>query len=322
MNEVATDYNAGLHRRAGPPSQEFGGAPLANFPQPEAVVGNEIFLEAAINASGTNFTEIKALLNNQSGWPARMGDRLSFRYYFTLDRASRPSQITLTPTTTSARRPRARHCTPAAPTTSPSTARAPRSIRAASSTSARKCSSASPAPAPGTRPTTGRITGVATTPGSTPVLVQRIPVYDNGVRVFGNEPGGGAPDQQPPTVPANLRVTGTTSTTVSLAWVASTDDVSGVTGYQVFRGTTRWAARPASPSRTPDWRPTPRTRTRCVRWTPPAKVSAASAAVTATTQARHAGLHGGGIAGHSCRWRAAAPPATTLAITAPTSPAR
>jgi hypothetical protein len=33
-------------------------------------------------------------------------------------------------------------------------------------------------------------TGVSTTPGSTPVLVQRIPVYDNGVRVFGTEPGG------------------------------------------------------------------------------------------------------------------------------------
>ena len=37
-------------------------------------------------------------------------------------------------------------------------------------------------------------TGVGTTPGGTPVLVQRIPVYDNGVRVFGNEPGGSTPD--------------------------------------------------------------------------------------------------------------------------------
>jgi chitodextrinase len=80
-------------------------------------------------------------------------------------------------------------------------------------------------------------TGVSTTPGSTPVLVQRIPVYDNGVRIFGNEPGGGVVDQTPPTTPTNLRVTGTTTTTASLAWNASTDDV-GVTGYQVSRGTT------------------------------------------------------------------------------------
>ena len=46
------------------------------------------------------------------------------------------------------------------------------------------------------------------------MLVQRIPVYDNGVRVFGNEPGGSTPDTQPPSVPANLRVTATTSTSV------------------------------------------------------------------------------------------------------------
>ena len=44
------------------------------------------------------------------------------------------------------------------------------------------------------------ITGVNTTPGGTPALVQRIPLYDNGVRVFGNEPGGSTPDTQPPSV--------------------------------------------------------------------------------------------------------------------------
>ena len=50
--------------------------------------------------------------------------------------------------------------------------------------------------------------------------------------------GGSAPppagDTSPPTVPAGLRSTGTTSSSVSLAWTASTDNV-GVTGYDVFR---------------------------------------------------------------------------------------
>ena len=55
-----------------------------------------MFVEAAINATGSNFTEIKALVNNQSGWPARMGDRLSFRYYFTLESGVTPSQIAVT----------------------------------------------------------------------------------------------------------------------------------------------------------------------------------------------------------------------------------
>jgi hypothetical protein len=94
MNEVATDYNAGFTGALARLAQEYGGAPLANFPQPEAVVGNEIFPEASVNAAGSNFTEIKVLLNNQSGWPARMGDKLSYRYYFTLESGVTASQIT------------------------------------------------------------------------------------------------------------------------------------------------------------------------------------------------------------------------------------
>jgi glucose/arabinose dehydrogenase len=41
-------------------------------------------------------------------------------------------------------------------------------------------------------------------------------------------------DNQAPTVPGNLRSTGTTATSVSLAWNASTDNV-GVAGYDIYR---------------------------------------------------------------------------------------
>ncbi|MEU8679404.1 endo-1,4-beta-xylanase [Streptomyces sp. NPDC048560] len=44
----------------------------------------------------------------------------------------------------------------------------------------------------------------------------------------------GGDDTQPPSVPAGLRVTGTTSSSASLAWTASTDDI-GVTAYDVYR---------------------------------------------------------------------------------------
>src|SRR5678816_1566021 len=237
MNEVATDYNAGFTGALARLAQEYGGTPLANFPQPEAVVGNEIFPEASVNASGTNFTEIKLYLNNQSGWPARMGDKLSFRYYFTLESGVTPSQITINANFN--------QCTaPSGPTLhagsvyyitvnctgvkiypgGQSNYRKEVQFRIASSGAWDPSNDWS-------------YTGVSTTPGSTPVLVQRIPVYDNGARIFGNEPGGGVVDQTPPTTPANLRVTGTTTTTASLAWDASTDDV-GVTGYQVSRGAT------------------------------------------------------------------------------------
>ena len=44
-----------------------------------------------------------------------------------------------------------------------------------------------------------------------------------------------SPDTQPPTAPGNLRSTGTTTDSVSLAWDASTDNTA-VTGYEVFNG--------------------------------------------------------------------------------------
>ncbi|MEU6715564.1 glycosyl hydrolase family 18 protein [Nonomuraea sp. NPDC046802] len=49
--------------------------------------------------------------------------------------------------------------------------------------------------------------------------------------------GGGGTDTSAPSVPGNLRSTGVTNTSVTLAWNASTDNV-GVTGYEVYRGST------------------------------------------------------------------------------------
>ncbi|HEY8344237.1 MAG TPA: glycoside hydrolase family 48 protein [Bacillota bacterium] len=82
-NEVATDYNAAFVGALARLYLEFGGTPLANFPPPETRE-DEYFVEAGVNASGSNYTEIRAFLNNRSGWPARVTDRLSFRYYMDL----------------------------------------------------------------------------------------------------------------------------------------------------------------------------------------------------------------------------------------------
>ncbi|MEO3856030.1 fibronectin type III domain-containing protein [Acrocarpospora sp. B8E8] len=57
---------------------------------------------------------------------------------------------------------------------------------------------------------------------------------------------GGGGDNQPPTTPGNLQVTGTTSTSVTLSWSAASDNV-GVAGYQVRRGTTVVASPAGSP---------------------------------------------------------------------------
>jgi chitodextrinase len=54
------------------------------------------------------------------------------------------------------------------------------------------------------------------------------------VNSFSYTTQGGGGDTSPPSTPQNLSVTGTTSSSVSLSWSASTDNV-GVTGYNVFR---------------------------------------------------------------------------------------
>ncbi|MGE5557054.1 MAG: glycoside hydrolase family 9 protein [Bacillota bacterium] len=80
-NEVATDYNAGFTGALAKMYALYGGAPIANFKSIEAKSNDEYFVEAGVNSSGTNYTEIKALLNNRSGWPAKVGDKLFFRYF-------------------------------------------------------------------------------------------------------------------------------------------------------------------------------------------------------------------------------------------------
>jgi chitodextrinase len=54
------------------------------------------------------------------------------------------------------------------------------------------------------------------------------------IQFFGLDTGAPGPDTQAPSVPANLASPSTTSSSISLAWSASTDNV-GVTGYQVLR---------------------------------------------------------------------------------------
>ncbi len=49
--------------------------------------------------------------------------------------------------------------------------------------------------------------------------------------------GGGSSDTQAPSAPSGLTVTGVTTTTAGLSWTGSTDNV-GVTGYDVYQGTT------------------------------------------------------------------------------------
>ncbi len=83
-NEVACDYNAGFTGALAKLYDQYGGTPIPNFKAIEAKSNDEVIIKAGINSSGQNYTEIKALVYNQTGWPARVTDKLSFKYFMDL----------------------------------------------------------------------------------------------------------------------------------------------------------------------------------------------------------------------------------------------
>ncbi|WP_194244397.1 glycoside hydrolase family 9 protein [Nonomuraea phyllanthi] len=237
MNEVATDYNAGFTSALARLYKEYGGAPAANFPPRETPDGPEIFVEAGVNASGGNFTEIKAIVRNQSAWPARVLSDGSFRYYFTLDGSTTASQITVSSAYT--------QC--AAPT-----------LHQASGTTYYvniDCSGQAIAPAGQSqhrREVQFRIASsgtwdpandwsyrnIPTTPGATPERTENITLYSGATKIWGEPPGPEEEDTTAPSKPGKPAVSGITGSTAELSWTASTDNV-GVSGYDVYLGSTK-----------------------------------------------------------------------------------
>lgn len=234
MNEVATDYNAGFTSAVARLYREFGGTPLASFPVAETPDGPEIYTQASVNAAGSTFTEVKTLVVNHSAWPARALVSGRFRYYFTLDGSTTASQISVSANYNQCAAPSAPRlhadrtyyveidCS--ATLISPSgqsQSRAEVQFRIAST------GTWDPANDPSYQ-------GISTTPGSTPVTTQAIPLYSGANRVWGNEPGPAAPDASPPTTPGTPSASNVGGTSATLTWAASTDDV-GVAGYDVYR---------------------------------------------------------------------------------------
>jgi len=82
-NEVACDYNAGFTGVMARMYELYGGYTDASFPQTETP-DPQFFVEASINSSAPNYTEIRALLNNRSAFPARSSSALRYRYFVDL----------------------------------------------------------------------------------------------------------------------------------------------------------------------------------------------------------------------------------------------
>jgi endoglucanase len=234
MNEVATDYNAGFTSALARLYKEYGGAPAASFPPRETPDGPEIFVEAGVNASGSTFTEIKAIVRNQSAWPARVLSDGSFRYYFTLDGTTTASQISVSSAYNQCKAP---------------------TLHAAGGSTYYvnvDCSGQTIAPAGQSqhrREVQFRITSsgtwdpandwsyrnIPTTPGATPARTGNITLYSGATKIWGEPPGPEEQDTTAPSKPGKPAVSEITGSTAKLSWTASTDNV-GVSGYDVYLG--------------------------------------------------------------------------------------
>jgi poly(hydroxyalkanoate) depolymerase family esterase len=111
------------------------------------------------------------------------------------------------------------------------------------------------------------------------------------IQFFGLDTGGTDGDTQPPTAPANLAAPSATSSSISLSWNASTDNV-GVNGYQILRapGTSGGTFTQVGTSTTTSFANTGLTASTTFRYQVRAtdaagNVSAVSNTVTAMTQA-------------------------------------
>jgi endoglucanase len=229
MNEVADDYNAGLTSALVRMYSEYGGTPLANFPPTETPDDNEMYIEASVNASGTTFTEMKATVYNKSAWPARALTNGSFRYYFTLDGSTTPSQISLSSAYN--------QCT--APT-------GPTQFSGNVYYVTVSCAGQVIAPAGQSdwrREVQFRITSAGTWDPTNDWSYQvanarddHMTLYDGSTLVWGTPPGASTPDTTAPSVPGAPAASSVTATSATLTWTASTDTGgSGLAGYDVFR---------------------------------------------------------------------------------------
>ncbi|NLT53420.1 MAG: endoglucanase, partial [Actinomycetales bacterium] len=209
MNEVATDYNAAFTGALARLYSEYGGNPVANFPPVETPDMQEMQVQASVNASGSDFIEIKAYAINKSSFPARNLDA-HLRYFFTLDGDATAADITTATNYVQA------GCSKG-------------SVEHWSGNTYYlnlRCQSVIPAGQSDYRKeiqfrieTDGKTwdnsndwsyTGIPTTPGTTPAEAPNLAMYDGdgGALVWGSEPGAG-----PTSTTTTTRPTSTTTTT-------------------------------------------------------------------------------------------------------------
>jgi len=81
-NEVACDYNAGITGVLAWMYGNFGGTPLTNFPVDEVPTRSEVRTASKFNSNNASGSTVQVRVQNRTAWPARVTDKLSYRYFF------------------------------------------------------------------------------------------------------------------------------------------------------------------------------------------------------------------------------------------------
>ncbi|MBQ4819027.1 glycoside hydrolase family 48 protein [Aquimarina sp. MMG016] len=83
-NEVACDYNAGITGVLAWMYDNFGGTPLVNFPPASLGIPTraETRTVSKFNSNNASGSTVQIRVQNRTAWPARVTDKLSYRYFF------------------------------------------------------------------------------------------------------------------------------------------------------------------------------------------------------------------------------------------------
>ncbi len=86
-SEVACDYNAAFTGNMARLAMEFGGTPIddSEFPQPEKRDSLELYVEGKTGTGGTWGYQPTLTIVNKTSWPPRITTKLTAKYFFTLD---------------------------------------------------------------------------------------------------------------------------------------------------------------------------------------------------------------------------------------------
>jgi hypothetical protein len=241
-NEVAIDYNASIVGVLAAAQQLFpGSVPLANFPQAEVATEDEYFVEASLNSTGTTYTEVKALANNRSGWPARVTDKLSLRYYVDLSeviaagRSAADIKVTSNYSEGGVARGLVR-CGTSNLYYATGDFSGTKIYPGGQSAYKKEIQIRVAAPDGTTywNPANDPSYAGLGAPGSTPVKAAGITLYDDGRKLWGNEPAAcGGVVLPVPATPTGLTATAGVGS-ISLSWTVATN----ATGYTLKRSTT------------------------------------------------------------------------------------